>query len=207
MKIDLCKHYFSETIGTFILAAVVLISLTPSTPFPIPTPIAAALTLTLCVYLFGDISGCHINPAVSFAMLIAKKITPKIFIFYLISQLIGAFLAYLMIKIYVLPGQEKWLVINHSTLYSGVGEAIGTAFFIFGVVATQYLKPNKIITPIIVGLSLLTGITISHNASYGVLNPAVAFATKAWSWHYLLMPFLGAIIGAILAKFIFDSGT
>ena len=81
MRIDFCKRYFSETIGTFILASVVLISLTPSTPFPIPTPIAAALTLTLCVYLFGDISGCHINPAVSFAMLIAKKITPKSFCF------------------------------------------------------------------------------------------------------------------------------
>ena len=45
-----------------------------------------------------------------------------------------------MIKLYVLPGQEKWLVINHSTLYSGIGESIGTAFFVFGVVATQYLE-------------------------------------------------------------------
>ena len=194
------KSYIAELLGTFILATVVLISLTPSTPFPVPTPIAAAMTLTLCVYLFGSVSGCHINPAVSFSMWLTRQLNASRFVVYLLCQVAGAGLAYGLISLYVLPGQESWLPATHSTLYSGVGEAIGAMFFVFGVTATGYLKYDRSIQGIIVGLSLLVGITVSHNASYGVLNPAVALAAKAWSWHYLLAPFVGASVGGIAAK-------
>ncbi|MEM9242959.1 MAG: aquaporin [Pseudomonadota bacterium] len=208
MNCTIFQKLFAELIGTFILAMVVLITLTPSTPFPLATPIAAALTLGLAVYLIGNVSGCHINPAISFAMLIFRQISLLNFIGYVIFQVIGAFLAYLLVLRYVPIGQEQWLFVHHSTLFSGIGEALGAAFFAFGVLTTVYNKNiNQMMSGFIVGTSLLIGLTISHNASYGILNPAVALATKAWGWDYLLMPFIGACVGALVSRLLFCGST
>ncbi len=101
MNHNFCQKLFAELVGTFMLSAIVLITLTPTTPFPLATPIAAALTLALCVYLLGNVSGCHINPAISFAMFINRQINFKHLLGYVIFQIIGALLAYLLILIYV----------------------------------------------------------------------------------------------------------
>ncbi|OAJ33062.1 aquaporin [Piscirickettsia salmonis] len=204
MKNIIDKKFFSELIGTYILASIVLITLIPSIPFPIATPIAAALTLGLCVYMFGNISGCHLNPAISFSMLLLKQISVLTLLKYWFAQIIGGLVAYIMINLYVPVGKEAWLITNHTASFSGIGELLGSAFFSFGVFSTIYIKINKNIVGIIVAVSLLIGITISHNASYGVLNPVIALATKAWSLDYLLMPFFGALIGSFVSKLLFD---
>ncbi len=179
---------------------IILITLTPTTPFPIQTPIGAAMTLGLLVYLFG----CHINPAITVAMFITRQISFIKGCAYVIAQFIGATLALGLIILYVPSAQEQWLIASHAPASSSIGEIIGAAFFAFGVFAAVYNKLDKNILGIVIGGFLLVGITISHNASYGVLNPAVAFATKAWSISYLVMPFLGAIIGALIALALFN---
>jgi aquaporin Z len=204
MNYTFIQKLSAELIGTFILAAAVLTSLTPSNPFPIATPIAAGLALGLCVYLLGGISGCHINPAISFSMLISKKISFRDFLGYVIVQVCGGVLALLMVTMYVPLGQEGWLVSHKASVFSGIGEALGTAFFSFGVMSTTYNKDiSKATSGIVVGGSLLLGLIVSHNASYGILNPAVALATKAWSWDYLFMPFVGGAVGALISYLLF----
>ncbi|WP_444922503.1 MIP/aquaporin family protein [Microbulbifer sp. CnH-101-G] len=204
MNYSFIQKLSAELIGTFILATAVLTSLTPSNPFPIATPIAAGLALGLCVYIIGGISGCHVNPAISFSMLISKKLSFKDFIGYVIVQVCGGILALLMVTIYVPLGQEGWLVSHKASIFSGIGEGLGTAFFSFGVMATAHNKDiGKATSGIVVGSSLLLGLIVSHNASYGILNPAVALATKAWSWDYLLMPFVGASVGALVSYLLF----
>lgn len=194
----------AELIGTFILATAVLTTLTPDHPFPVATPIAAGLTLGLCVYLLGGISGCHINPAISFAMLVSKKLTLKEFIGYIVAQFTGGILALLLVTAYIPIGEEGWLFAHQPTIFIGIGEGLGAAFFSFGVMVTTYNKGmSKELYGVVVGSSLLLGILISHNASYGILNPAVALATKAWSWDYLLMPFVGGAIGALVSFLLF----
>ncbi|MCL9779990.1 aquaporin [Vibrio sp. S4M6] len=199
MKIFVNRPFFAELIGTYALSSIVLITLTPDTPFPVATPIAAAITLGLFVYLIGNTSGCHINPAISFAMFVSKQISATKLFEYIVAQFIGGYLAYLMISLYVPAGQETWLIPSHANEFTGVGEMLGAAFFAFGVFSTLYIKLEKSLIGVIVGASLLIGITISHNASFGVLNPAVAFATKAWNWDYLVMPFVGTTIGALIS--------
>ncbi|MCL1126814.1 aquaporin [Shewanella surugensis] len=88
------QKLLAELLGTFMLATVVLVSLTPSTPFPLATPIAAALSLGLSVYLLGSVSGCHINPAISLAMLVCRQMDIIHFVGYIIFQCAGALLAY-----------------------------------------------------------------------------------------------------------------
>ena len=197
------QSFFSEMIGTFFLTSIVLISLTPASPFPLPTPIAASLTLALFVYLIGNISGCHINPAITIAMLVMRQITIKKSISYITAQAIGALLALFFITLFVPENQESWLKVSEFTLSSGVSEIIGTAFFAFSVFSAAYNNINKNMIGIVIGAGLMVGVTISHNSSYGVLNPAVALATKAWNLDYLLMPFIGGIIGSTISAALF----
>ncbi len=56
-----------------------------------------------------------------------------------------------------------------------------------------------------IGVSLLVGVIVSHNFSYGMLNPAVALATRVWNWNYLLVPFFGAALGGIIAMLLFKN--
>ena len=58
----------------------------------VATALAFGLSVVAMAYAIGKISGCHINPAVSVAMLINKRITLKEFIVYIVSQFIGAIL-------------------------------------------------------------------------------------------------------------------
>lgn len=55
------------------------------------TALAFGLVMTVCVYLFGDISGCHINPAVTFAMYLEGKISKNKAICYAVCQCVGGF--------------------------------------------------------------------------------------------------------------------
>ena len=84
------KKYFCEAIGTAVLVlfgcgtAVI-------TANTVAIALAFGLSIVAMAYVIGDISGCHVNPAVSLAMLINKKITVKEFAFYVLAQVVGAF--------------------------------------------------------------------------------------------------------------------
>lgn len=90
------KKYIAEFIGTFVLvlfacgtAAVVGCSAENGTGYLL-TALAFGLVIVAMAYSIGNISGCHINPAVSIAMLVNGKMSGKDFIGYLIAQFTGA---------------------------------------------------------------------------------------------------------------------
>src|SRR5208283_2460515 len=89
------KKYWAELIGTFALVLVGCGSAVIAGKYIGFTGIAFAfgLTVLVMVYAIGNISGCHINPAISLAMLVAGRISWKDTIFYIIFQCIGALLA------------------------------------------------------------------------------------------------------------------
>ena len=86
------KKYFCEAIGTAVLVLFGCGTAVLTRGEIIPTALAFGLSIIAMAYVIGNISGCHVNPAVSLAMLINKKITLKEFIFYVLSQIIGAFI-------------------------------------------------------------------------------------------------------------------
>ncbi len=95
--IENLKKYAAEFIGTFVLVlfscgtAVFVTSANMEPAARILTiAFAFGLSIVAMAYAIGHISGCHINPAVSFAMLILKKMTAKDFIGYVIAQILGA---------------------------------------------------------------------------------------------------------------------
>ena len=89
------KKYFAELVGTFVLVfggvgSAVLAG--KHIGFE-GVAFAFGLSLLAMVYTIGPISGCHINPAVTFGVLLAKKINGKDAIMYVIAQIVGAIIA------------------------------------------------------------------------------------------------------------------
>ena len=90
----LLLKFFSEIVGTFIFILLILVitdRLSGATNVALPIGLALALS----IYIFGDITGGHFNPAVSFAIFIRnpKVFTGLIFAVYILAQVIGALLA------------------------------------------------------------------------------------------------------------------
>jgi aquaporin Z len=88
------KKYIAEFIGTFVL---VLFACGVAGQFcavdnsgVLMTALAFGLVIVAMAYSIGNVSGCHINPAVSIAMLVSKKISLKDFCGYIVAQFLGA---------------------------------------------------------------------------------------------------------------------
>lgn len=191
------KKYLAELVGTFCLTLVVALSLAGR--FPVPTPVLAALTLGLFVYSIGHISGTHINPAVTIGAWSIGKIGGKDVIGYLVAQFAGAGVA---MALAASAGAYPDLVVG-SAVTVGVAEALGTFFFTFGIASVIYGKASGMLSGMVVGGSLLLGITIAALlGSNGVLNPAVALGIGSFNLMYVLGPVIGAMLGVQTYKYL-----
>lgn len=197
--------YLVEFLGTFALTLVVALSLGGS--FPVPTPVLAALTLGLFVYTVGHISGTHINPAITLGALSIKKIKLMDAVGYWIAQFAGAgvacfvsaqFVERTVLASFLDPALGMVMVEPMVTL----AEALGAFFFAFGVAAVIYGRVPKDLLGIVVGGSLLMGISIAATLSNGVLNPAVALGIGSFSFAYLVGPLVGAVLGMWTYKLV-----
>ena len=96
MKVNSLKKYICECIGTAVLVlfgcGAAIFTGSQLGADIIAISLAFGLSIIAMAYVIGNISGCHVNPAVSLAMLINKKLTLKDFIGYVIAQILGAFI-------------------------------------------------------------------------------------------------------------------
>jgi glycerol uptake facilitator protein len=192
--------YVSEFFGTFIFTFVVMLSVMAA-QFPVVTPILAAVTLGLFVYTIGHLSGPHLNPAVTIAMWSIKKIAWRPAVFYIISQFAGAALTILVAYLFGI-GQADPSAVQNSLKIAG-GEAFGAMVFLFGVAAVVYGRVTSSMSGVVVGASLLIGVTFGAILGVGgILNPAIAFAIGAFNVAYVLGPIVGAVIGAQVYRLI-----
>lgn len=195
------RKYLAEFLGTFGLTLAVLLSLKSVFP-PVPTAVIAALTLGLFVYTIGHISGTHLNPAITLAILSIRKISVKDGIIYILAQFLGATAAFLFASQFF-GGVPLLPVAN--TLTVGMSEFAGAFFFAFGIAAVVYGRIPSAFSGVVVGGSLLLGISLAATASNGVLNPAVAFGIGSFSLMYVLGPILGAVLGMWVFKMLSEA--
>lgn len=194
---DNTKKYLVEALGTMTLTLVVALSI--ATKFPVATPILAGLVLLLFVYSVGHISGTHINPAVTIGLWSIKKIQTNEAVAYIISQFIGAEIALILVANTVglarLTVSGSWII--------GFAEVLGTFFFAFGIASVVYGKVPSLMSGVVIGGSLLLGITIAATlGSNGVLNPAVALGIQSFNLMYLLGPIVGSVLGMRAYKYL-----
>lgn len=199
---DNFNKYAAELIGTFFLALAVILS----AESPLATPFAAALTLGLFVYTIGSISGCHINPAVTLSLLSIKKIEPEAAISYIVAQIIGGLLAFILASL-VIGTEISFSVFEpeYMTALAGIGEMIGTFIFVFGIAAVVQGGAKESVSGIVIGGSLLLGIVIAGSYfSAGILNPAVAVGLGILSPVYIIGQIAGGILGAMTYSWLAD---
>ena len=174
-------------------------------------------------YVIGDISGCHVNPAVSIGMWIDGRLETKDLIMYIIFQCIGAIIgiAILAVIINSAPSLGGYTATglgqNGFGSASSVGldvvgailvEIILTFVFVFTVLGVTKKAENGAVAGIVIGLTLafvhilgipLTGTSVNPARS---LAPALFLGGQALQqvWVFILAPVIGAIIAGILYK-------
>jgi glycerol uptake facilitator protein len=155
------------------------------------------MTLGLFVYSLGHLSGTHINPAVTIAAWSIKKIETNEAVSYVVAQMLGAFIAMVVItKTVGMPA-----VTVATTNMVGLAELVGAFLFTFGIASVVYGKAASMMSGVVVGGSLLLGITVAVLlGSNGVLNPAVAFGIGSFNAMYVLGPVVGAVLGMQVYK-------
>ena len=134
--------------------------------------IATGAGLVVLIHMFGPVSGAHFNPVVTLAVLIGRRIEPRLAVAYLVAQfagaIVGAWLAHAMFG-------ESLLQISHKLragLPQGLSEAIATFGLIGTILATQAKRPD--FTPIAVGLYITSAYWFTASTSFA--NPAVTVA-------------------------------
>ncbi|MCM1532678.1 MAG: aquaporin [Ruminococcus flavefaciens] len=178
------------------------------------------LVLICLCYCIGNVSGCHVNPAVSFAMLIARKLSVKDFCGYVIAQLIGAAAggALLYALVTVAPGFNFGGVTGDNILATNVlqpgatsamallSEVLLTFFFVLIILGATdekygFGKFSGLAIGIGLGLVNIVGIPVDNCS----VNPARSFGPALFSpdaWGDFWIMVVGPLCGAALAVIV-----
>lgn len=184
----------AEFFGTFGLTYAVLASINGAFT-GISTPVVASLTLALVVMTVGMISGAHVNPAITAGAWSVKKIDTSNAAAYVLAQLSGALLAWVVLSLFLGEGTADLSAAAENTWPVFFAEGIGAMIFGFGVAAAIHNKYDGVVAGATVGLALLIGLGWAAIASSAVLNPAIAASANTFNWAYVLGPILGAVLG------------
>ena len=146
------RKYIAEGVGTMLLTLIACGIAVTSGVDLVGTSLAFGLVIVAAAYSIGNVSGCHINPAVSIALLVAGKMTTKECIRYIISQVIGAFVGSLLLAL-VLGGFDalgaNGLVGDTTIWIALVVEVVLTFIFtillLFLIISSFILSTNPLI--------------------------------------------------------------
>ena len=175
------------------------------------TALAFGLTIVAMAYSIGNVSGCHINPAVSLAMLISKKMSFKDFIGYVIAQCLGAILGAVCLGVFFTFDCG----FGANTLQPGVSvgsgflaEVVLTCIFVLAILGVTSKQANGNIAGLVIGGALtlvhllginFTGTSVNPARSFG---PALIAGNLGGIWVFLLAPLVGGILAAVIYGFL-----
>ncbi len=208
------KKYIAEFIGTFVLvfvgcgvAAVTGCTAEPTASY-LMTALAFGGVIVAMAYSIGNVSGCHVNPAVSLGVFLNKGMDAKDFIGYVISQCLGALAGAIVLM--ALIGKEYGLGTNG--LYNGsIGkslliEIILTCIFVLAILGVTSKAENGKVAGLVIGASLtlvhligihFTGTSVNPARSLG---PALLMGGDALScvWVFIVAPLIGGALAALI---------
>lgn len=221
------KKYISEMIGTMILvlmgcgSAVFAGNAAGAVGAGVGTlgvAMAFGLAVVAMAYTIGNISGCHINPAITFGMWLSRRIGGKDAAMYVVSQIIGAIIGSAIIYALVSTGSHDGTTATGSNSYKDdmmaqafIAEAAFTFIFVLVVLgSTDSKKGAGNFAGLAIGLSLvlihivcipITGTSVNPARSIG---PALFEGGVALSqlWLFIVAPLIGAALSAVAWKAI-----
>jgi len=216
---------FAEMVGTFVLVlggcgtAVLAGKVVGGT---LGVAMAFGLSLLVMVYAIGNISGCHINPAVTVGLLVAGRCEPGDALYYFIGQVVGGIIAGGVLYAIALSqaGASRASIVAGGFASNGYGthspdgyklvaaiivEVVLTGVFVFVICSTFHGKFPVGFAGISIGLTLTLVHLISIPVDNTSVNPArslaVAVYEGGWAltqlWVFILFPLIGGALGAL----------
>ena len=186
--------------------------------------LAFGLTVMVMSVTVGKISGCHLNPAISIAMFLDKKLSVKDLIGYIIFQIIGAIVAGLLLTVimmgihdlsfgdtmkYWMGGANSLAGVNDTAWIGLLVEIILTMFFVLVVFGATSKNSGAINGGLYIGLALTMVHIVGINLTGTSVNPArsiglAIFVDGAFSdlWVFIVAPIIGGILAWVVWKFI-----
>jgi len=206
------KKYLAEFIGTFALVfcgtgAIIVNEQSNGNLGLIGIALTFGIIVSAMIYIFGNISGAHINPAVTIALVVGKLTTIKDASFYIFAQTLGAILASVLLKFMFSENLTLGATIpSGELLQSFILEFVLTFFLMLTILGVTSKKEFSIIAGLIIGLVVTGIILFAGPISGGSFNPARSFAPAIVSgnikalWIYIIAPTLGAIVAMLIWK-------
>lgn len=226
MKFEM-KKYIAEFIGTMVLVTLgcgtaMLVGCDSASGCGyLLTALAFGLTIVGMAYCVGNISGCHINPAVSLGVLMTGEMNVMDFVGYVIAQCLGAFCGSALLAVifdigYVTDmtggfGTNGLSGVNGNPIAGLVVEVVLTFIFVFTILGVTSKKANHgSFAGVVIGFTLtlvhilgigLTGTSVNPARSIGpAIIAAISGNTTALScvWVFIVGPLVGAALAAIV---------
>jgi len=218
------KKYFAECVGTFVLTLLgcgTAMFLGCNTPAGVVgTAIAFGLSVIAMAYTIGGVSGCHINPAITFGVALAGRMSWKDAVGYWCGQVIGAIIAgailLLLTKVVAAPDLTGGLGTNGVANAGGVGgallvEIIATFLFVLVVLGTTDPKVGAgNLAGLAIGLSLILIHLVCINLTGTSVNPARSIGPALFAggealknvWVFIVAPMIGGALAVPVWKAI-----
>jgi len=223
------KAYVAEFLGTFWLVlggcgSAVLAATFPGVGIGLTgVSLAFGLTVLTMAFAIGHISGCHLNPAVSIGLWLGKRFPASHLLPYIISQVTGGLAAGGVL--YIIASGATGFDVDAGFAANGFGvhspggyslqaalvcEVVMTLFFLLVILGATDKRAPAGFAPIPIGLALTLIHLISIPVTNTSVNPArstgVAFYVGGWAmdqlWLFWVAPIIGAILGAVIYRFI-----
>ena len=224
----LSKKVAAEFIGTFWLVLGGCGSAVLAAAFPhvgiglLGVALAFGLTVVTMAFAIGHVSGCHLNPAITFGLAIGGRHPAKEILPYWVAQVAGGIIA-AAVLVYIASGNGSdplaaGLAANgyaehspgHYSMAAGfVTEVVMSAIFLFVIMGATDKRAPSGFAPLAIGLTL----TLIHLISIPVTNTSVnparstgpALFVQGWAlsqlWMFWIAPLLGGALGALMYRF------
>lgn len=223
------KKYIAELFGTFWLVLGGCGSAVLSAAFPdfgigfLGVALAFGLSVLTMAYAIGHISGCHLNPAVSIGLWAGGRFPASQLLPYIVAQVVGAIVAggilYLIASGkagfdvsagFAANGYADHSPGGYSLLAALVTEVVMTMMFLLVILGATDVRAPQGLAPIAIGLCLTLILLVSIPVTNASVNPArstgVAIYVGDWAiaqlWLFWLAPIIGALLGAVIYRFI-----
>ena len=223
------KKYSAEFIGTFWLVLGGCGSAVLAAAFPdvgiglLGVSLAFGLTVLTMAFAIGHISGCHLNPAVSFGLWVGGRFSAKELLPYVVAQVLGGIAAGGIL--YLIASGKAGFELSAGFASNGYGahspggygmlaalitEVVMTMMFLLVILGATDKRAPQGFAPIAIGLCLtlihLISIPVTNTSVNPARSTAVAVFVGDWAvsqlWLFWVAPIIGAILGAIIYRFI-----
>ena len=212
---EILHQAIAEAVGTFALVfagcgAIMVAERFPGSLHPMAVPVVFGLVIMVMIYAVGHISGAHFNPAVTLAFAVAKHFPKNHILLYWAAQCCGAVIAIVLLKCLLPVGEGHGATLPAISPLAAVGFEVVLTFFLMFVIIAVATDARAVgnLAGAAIGATVMMGAFLGGPVTGGSMNPARSLApalfqgTISSMWIYLMGPFIGAVLAALLYQYI-----